>query len=257
MTNSPLTDYIRLSPNKTSPRNSKIDRITIHHMAGILSVEECGSIFQSSRGSANYGIDNNGRVGLYVEECDRAWSTTNGDNDHRAVNIELANDEVGGQWHVSDKVIDKCIELCVDICKRNNIDKLVYTGDVSGNVTLHCWFMATECPGSYLKSKIPYIVEEVNKRLAYKSTFDEYLEKLPDRGYYLVGDGYKTNVNFKEQIKYIQSFLKWSLGCKLSVTGKYGKDTEKAVSDFQKLVGIKVDGSWGKDTLSKANSFRK
>jgi hypothetical protein len=33
-TNSPLVDYVKISPNKTSPRNHKIDTITIHCVVG-------------------------------------------------------------------------------------------------------------------------------------------------------------------------------------------------------------------------------
>ena len=67
---------------------------------------------------------------------------------------------------MSDAVIEKCIELCVDICQRNGIKALNYTGDTSGNLTKHCWFAATLCPGPYLGSKFPYIAEQVNKRLS-------------------------------------------------------------------------------------------
>lgn len=165
MSNSKLVTYTKISPHKTSPRNAKIKKITIHHMAGKLSVEECGEVFQTRQASANYGIDNNGNVGLYVDEADRAWSTSNGNNDHQAVNIELANDEVGGDWHVSDAVIEKCILLCADICKRNNIPELKFTGDSRGTLTMHCYFAATACPGDYLKTKFKYIADEVNKLL--------------------------------------------------------------------------------------------
>lgn len=165
MSNSSLVNYTKISPHKTSPRNAKIRKITIHHMAGKLSVEECGEVFQTRQASANYGIDNNGNVGLYVDESDRAWSTSNGNNDHQAVNIELANDEVGGDWHVSDAVIEKCILLCADICRRNGLPELKFTGDSRGTLTMHCYFAATACPGDYLKTKFKYIADEVNKLL--------------------------------------------------------------------------------------------
>lgn len=67
----------------------------------------------------------------------RSWASSNKSNDNRAVTIELANDMRGGNWHVSDKVLERCIDLCVDICKRNNINKLNFTGDASGNLTMH------------------------------------------------------------------------------------------------------------------------
>lgn len=167
MSYSSLVDYIKLSPFCNKPRNKPISKITIHHMAGNFSVETCGDIFTrpNRNGSSNYAVDSLGRVGLYVEEENRAWTSSSGANDHQAITIEVANDQVGGNWHVSDVAIEKTIELCIDICLRNNIEKLVFTGDTTGNVTLHKWFAATLCPGPYLESKIPYIVEEVNKEL--------------------------------------------------------------------------------------------
>ena len=165
--NSSLVDYTLISPNKTSPRNKPITKITIHHMAGNLSIETCGNIFvnPTRKASSNYGIGSDGRIGLYVDESDRAWTSGNRENDNQAVTIEVANDVVGGIWHVSDKAMESLILLCVDICKRNGIEKLIYTGDKTGNLTMHKWFQSTTCPGPYLESKFPYIADEVNKRL--------------------------------------------------------------------------------------------
>jgi len=166
MSNSPLTDYVKISPYRSSPRSRKIDKITIHHMAGNLSVETCGNVFQGSRkASANYGIGTDGRVGMYVEEKDRAWTSSNTANDDRAVTIEVANSSSGGNWPVSDKALAKLIDLCVDICQRNGIRALNFTGDKNGNLTMHKYFAATACPGPYLAGKFSYIAQEVNKRL--------------------------------------------------------------------------------------------
>ena len=166
MSNSSLVNYTKLSPNY-STRKDTIKKITIHHMAGNLSVETCGNVFASSsrQASSNYGIGSDGRVGMYVEEKNRSWCSSNANNDHQAVTIEVANDQIGGDWHVSDTALAKLIELCVDICKRNGIEKLNYTGDASGNLTRHNMFVATTCPGPYLQSKFEYIASEVNKKL--------------------------------------------------------------------------------------------
>ena len=168
MSNSALVNYKAISPNSNNPRKDKIRKITVHHMAGDLSVETCGVIFaaKARQASSNYGIGSDGRVGMYVEEANRSWCSSNAANDHQAVTIEVANDKIGGDWHVSDKALAKLIDLCVDICKRNDIDELNYTGDASGNLTMHCMFVATSCPGPYLKGKMAYIADEVNKRLA-------------------------------------------------------------------------------------------
>lgn len=168
MSNSKLVSYTKLSPNCNKPRKSKIDTITIHHMAGNLSVEDCGAIFAKSgrQASSNYGVGSDGRVALYVDEANRAWTSSNAANDHRAVTIEVANDGGAPDWHVSAAALEATVALCVDICKRNGIDRLNYTGTPDGNLTMHKWFAATLCPGPYLSGKFPYIAEEVNRRLA-------------------------------------------------------------------------------------------
>ena len=167
MSNSKLISYTKQSPNRTSPRKNKIDRITIHHMAGNLSVERCGDVFaaRSRQASANYGIGSDGRIALYVDEADRAWTSSNAENDNRAVTIEVANDGGAPEWHVSQKALDALIDLCVDICKRNGIKRLNYTGDTSGHLTMHKWFKATECPGPYLSDLFPRIASEVNLKM--------------------------------------------------------------------------------------------
>ena len=172
MSNSPLVNYIKISPN-SSARTAKIDTITIHHMAGNLSVESCGAGFAnpSRKASSNYGVGTDGRVGLYVDESRRSWCSSNSKNDNKAITIEVANDSREPNWHVSDIALAKLIELCVDICKRNNIKYLNYTGDTTGNLTMHCWFAPTACPGPYLKSKFLYIANEVNKRLGATDKF--------------------------------------------------------------------------------------
>ena len=172
MSNSNLVSYTKISPNSNNPRNHKIDTITIHHMAGNLSIESCGAGFAdpARQASSNYGIGSDGRIGMYVEEANRSWCSSSRENDHRAITIEVANDGGAPDWHVSDQALESLIKLCVDICSRNGIQKLNFTGDKTGNLTMHNYFAATECPGKYLSSKFPYIAEEVNRRLSVASS---------------------------------------------------------------------------------------
>ena len=180
MSNSSLISYTKISPNKTSPRNHVIDTITIHCMAGNLTVESCGNVFypSSRKASSNYGIGTDGRIALYVDEKDRSWASSNSANDNRAVTIEVAND--GGAstgWHVSDKAMASLIKLCADICRRNSIKELKWKGDKSligqvdkQNMTVHRWFASKACPGDYLYGKHSYIAQEVNKLLGATTT---------------------------------------------------------------------------------------
>lgn len=173
-TNSPLINYTKISPNKTPNRNHVIDTITIHCMAGNLSVETCGNVFAnpSRKASSNYGVGSDGRIGLYVDEKDRSWCSSNAANDHRAITIEVANDGGAPDWHVSDKALAALINLVADICKRNGIKKLLWKADKKligqvdkQNMTVHRWFAAKACPGDYLFNKHGYIADEVNKKL--------------------------------------------------------------------------------------------
>ena len=167
MSNSSLICYTKLSPNCNKPRNHVLDTITIHHMAGNLSVEACGEMFarSSRKASSNYGVGSDGRIALYVDEANRSWCSSSPENDHRAVTIEVAN--CGGEpdWPVSDKAYAALLDLVTDVCRRNGIKQLRYTGDKTGNLTMHKWFAATACPGPYLESRFPEIAAEVNRRL--------------------------------------------------------------------------------------------
>lgn len=176
MVKSSLAKVVVESPNKSSPRMSKIDTITIHCMAGDLSVESCGKLFAKSsrKASSNYGIGSDGRIACYVGEENRSWCSSNRANDNRAITIEVANDggaETG--WHVSDKAYKSLISLLVDICRRNHIAKLVWSNSKSDrvnhkngcNMTVHRDFANKSCPGDYLYSLHSKIANEVNTLL--------------------------------------------------------------------------------------------
>lgn len=176
MSYSSLVEYVKISPNKTSPRDHAIDTITIHCMAGNLTIETCANVFapSSRQASSNYGVGSDGRIGCYVDENDRSWCSSNRANDMRAITIEVAND--GGAdtgWHVSGVAMSSLIKLVADVCKRNNIPKLVWSDSKDDrinhrngcNMTVHRDFKNKDCPGAYLMSKMPYIADEVNKLL--------------------------------------------------------------------------------------------
>lgn len=181
MSNSPLVSYTKISPNKTSPRNHAIDTITIHCVVGQASVESLGETFATTKrnASSNYGVGTDGRIGMYVEEKDRSWCSSNKANDHRAITIEVASDNTY-PYAVNDKAYAGLINLLVDICQRNGIEKLLWQNDKSligqvdkQNMTLHRWFANTECPGEYLYSKHEQIANDVNARLAAGSSSEK------------------------------------------------------------------------------------
>lgn len=174
MSNSKLVSYTKLSPNHSGKRNHAIDTISIHCMAGNLSVESCGALFADPEreASSNYGIGSDGRIALYVDEENRSRCTSSSSNDNRAITIEVANTEAKHPWPVSDKAYNALIDLLVDICQRNGIKKLLWKADKSligqvdkQNMTVHRWFANKACPGDYLYERHGAIAEAVNKRL--------------------------------------------------------------------------------------------
>lgn len=166
MARSKLTTYTSLTNHMDKGRSGKkTDKIFIHHMAGNFTVQQCGDVLNNNATSAHYGV-NGKNIGCYVDESNTAWHCGNRSYNQRSIGIELANDRgASGEWHVSDKTVETAIQLIADICKRNNIKKLNYTGDLSGNLCMHCWVTSTACPGTYLKSKFKYIASEVNRIL--------------------------------------------------------------------------------------------
>lgn len=166
MSNSSLATekYMAHKNNYTVGRSGrKIEKVTIHHMAGVLSAKQCGSVFQNgSRGaSSNYGIGKNGEIALYVDEANTSYADANWDSNCKSVTIETSNNKTGGDWAVSDTVLKSLIKLVADILKRNKLGKAVK----GKNITWHSMYSATACPGNYLRSKMDYIVSEVNKLL--------------------------------------------------------------------------------------------
>ena len=174
MSNSSLISYTKLSPNHSGKRTKKIDTVTIHCMAGQLSVESCGALFaKSSKGaSSNYGIGPDGRIALYVDEGNRSWCTSSNANDQRAVTIEVASDATH-PYAVNSKAYDALLELVTDICKRNGIKKLVWStskndrmNHLNGcNMTVHRDYAAKACPGDWLYNRHGEIAAEVNRRI--------------------------------------------------------------------------------------------
>lgn len=203
MSNSPLVNYTKISPNKSSPRNHKIDTVTIHCVVGQCSVETLGNVFApaSRQASSNYGSGYDGRIGMYVEEKDRSWCSSNAANDNRAITIEVASD-TKEPYAVNAKAYAALIDLLVDICKRNGIKELVWSTNKADrvnhkngcNMTVHRDYANKSCPGTYLYERHGQIASEVNKRLG--STNIKPAPEKPSGGLYRVQTGaFKSKTN--------------------------------------------------------------
>lgn len=239
-TNSSLVVYTKLSPNHSGQRNHAIDRITPHCVVGQCTAEGLGDWFakSSTQASSNYGIDKNGRVGMYVEEKNRSWCTSSGANDHRAVTIECASDTTE-PYAFRDVVYERLIDLCVDICKRNGKNKLIWFGDkdktlnyspASGEMilTVHRWFANKSCPGNWMFARMGDLASKVTARLGGTSTQPE----TP-----ATNDSFPA-VPFLVNVIIDDLNIRTSAGMGNNLTGKYtGKGT---------FTIVEVQNGWGK-----------
>lgn len=176
-TNSSLVTYTNITNNKSSPRNHKIDRITIHCIVGQWTAKQGCDYFKNTERecSANYVVGRDGSIGLSVDEADRSWCSSSSANDNRAVTIETASDTTH-PYAVTNEAYEALIKLVADICSRNGISKLLWFGDKDKSLsyepkdgeavmTVHRWFANKSCPGDYLYSKHGEIADRVNKML--------------------------------------------------------------------------------------------
>lgn len=250
MSNSSLVKYTRLSPNHSGKRTHNIDRITPHCVVGQLSVESLGNVFAptSRQASSNYGIGSDGRVAMYVEECNRSWCSSSNSNDQRAVTIECASD-LKHPYAMNDKVYNALIDLCVDICKRNGKDCLLWFGDKNKTLnytpksnemvlTVHRWFANKSCPGDWLYNKLGQLAEEVTKRLggtdnmyrvqvgAYekKANAENMLKKLKAAGFdgFIVEDKTMVVENPKNDVAVVEKKKTVEELAKEVINGKWG-----------------------------------
>lgn len=224
MSNSPLASYTKISPNRTSPRNHKIDTISIHCAVGQLTAKELLNLSNFTKAdskngsSCNYAVGRDGSIGMGVEEKDRSWCTSSRSNDNRAITIEVASD-TKHPYKITDKAYDALIKLLVDICKRNNIKQLKWKADKSligkpdqQNMTVHRWFANKACPGDYLYKRHGQIASEVNAKL--------------------------TGVPYKVKVSIDDLNMRKGPGITYSRTGKY---TGKGVFTI-----VKEQNGWGK-----------
>lgn len=83
-----------------------------------------------------------------------------------------------------------------------------------------------------------------------KKTYAGAFPKLPERGYFNIGDS-------GAQVRNLQRLLNWASGTGLAVDGIIGPKTIAAVKTYQKKYGLTQDGLFGRACLSKAKKIKK
>ena len=254
-TNSGLVAYTKLSTNHSGQRTHSIDRITPHCAVGQCSAEGLGDWFAkpSTRASSNYGIDKDGRVGLYVEEKNCSWCSSSSTNDQRAVTIECASDATE-PYAFRDAVYQKLIVLCVDICKRNGKKKLLWLKDKDRTLayepasdemvlTVHRWFANKSCPGNWLMERMGDLAARVTAQLGGETAPMKAGLRQGDKG---------TAVTAMQKMLI-------ACGCSCGpdgADGDFGKNTLAGLTAFQKAAGLTVDGVYGEaDEVALRKAF--
>ena len=245
-TNSKMVVHTKLSPNHSGQRTHSIDRISPHCVVGQVTAESLGNLFAraSYQASSNYGIDKDGRVGLYVEEKNRSWCTSSSANDQRAVTIECASDTFS-PYRMNDVVYQTLVGLCADICRRNGKKKLLWFGDKNKTlnyspaademvITVHRWFANKSCPGDWLYSRLGDLAQKVTAELGDATA--------PAGTEVMLGKGDRGSAVMEMQKMLIACGYSCG-GC--GADGIFGNDTLKAVEAFQRAAGLFVDGIYG------------
>ncbi len=192
MSNSSLVAVTILSPNNSGARTKPIDIITPHCVVGQCTAEALGNLFaqKSRRASSNYGIDKDGRVGLYVEEKNRSWCTSSSANDNRAVTIECASDTVA-PYAFRDACWQTLVKLCADICRRNGKKKLLWLKDKETTLaykpaademllTVHRWYANKSCPGDWCFARMGELAARVTAELGGATAPAEPANPVPE-----------------------------------------------------------------------------
>lgn len=161
-------DVTKILPCHYTPgRNGSIQAVTIHHMAGDLSIYDCYRVWTNAEASAHYAVQADGTVGQLVNDWDTAWACGHDWANDNTISIEHANDG-SDPWTVHPAALDAGAHLTAAICARYGLGEPTWMV----NVFPHCHWSATACPG------------ELNG-----SQNAEYMERAKAYYHELAGDG--------------------------------------------------------------------
>lgn len=137
-------DVVKLMNKHFTPGRggAKIEYITRHHLAGILTTEQTWQVWQTRQASAHYVVENSGRIGQLVWDKDTAWSNANAYSNNRSIAIEHSNSTGNPGWSINDTVISEGARLAAALCWFYKLGRPRF----GKNVRDHREFGQTSCP---------------------------------------------------------------------------------------------------------------
>lgn len=137
-------DVVRIMNKHYTPGRggAKIEFITRHHLAGILTTEQTWQVWQDRQASAHYVVENSGRIGQLVWDRDTAWANANSWANSRTIAIEHSNSSGAPGWSINETVIREGARLAAALCWYYKLGRPVF----GKNIRDHREFGQTSCP---------------------------------------------------------------------------------------------------------------
>lgn len=143
--------------------NKKIKKITIYNMEKAISLKDYGKQLQnpSKKASCHYAVDQNGKIGQYIDEKDTALGSDKNSN-LLSVAIKISSQSTKN-LKIGRKPLKSLTKLVADISYRNNLGPLIKGKNI-------IWHKSKP----YQKNKIDHVIKKANK-INKKQTKIKYL----------------------------------------------------------------------------------
>lgn len=135
--------YRLMNKHFTRGRNGRrIDKVVIHHNAGILTVDQIWQVWQTRQASAHYQVESNGWIGQLVNDWDTAWHAANAYINETSIGIEVSNSTGAPNWHITNTAVEEAAHLTAALHHGYKL------GRPRSGVTVryHREFTGTSCP---------------------------------------------------------------------------------------------------------------
>lgn len=135
--------YRLMNKHYTKGRNGRtIDKIVIHHNAGVLSIDDIWQVWQSRQASAHYQVESGGAIGQLVNDWDTAWHAANAYVNETSIGIEVANSSGAPHWSITNTAVEEAAHLTAALHHGYSL------GRPRSGVTVryHREFTGTSCP---------------------------------------------------------------------------------------------------------------